>query len=183
MILSLNRFHFSKDWTLFLDRDGVINTRIPNGYVKSIDEFEFLPGVLEALSIFSKTFGRIIIVSNQQGVGKGIIVRQQLDDLHDWMKQQIEKNGGKIDEIFVCTQLSSELNNYRKPSPIMAFQAKDKFPEITFSKSIMAGDTDSDILFGKNAGMFTVLIGNEETKIEADFHFNTLNDFALSLNI
>lgn len=181
MILNLNRLHISKEWTLFLDRDGVINSRIPFGYVKSIEEFEFLSGVLDAFPIFSKSFEKIIVVSNQQGVGKGIMSQQQLDNVHCWMKQEIEKKGGRIDEIFVCTQLSSEPNNFRKPSPIMAFQAKDKFPEIVFSKSIMVGDTDSDILFGKNAGMFTILIGDEDTKHEPDFHFNTLIDFALSL--
>ena len=63
-----------KSWTLFLDRDGVINVRLIDDYVKNINEFEFLPGVLEAFKIFSEKFGRIIIVTNQQGVGKGLMV-------------------------------------------------------------------------------------------------------------
>lgn len=150
-----------KSWTLFLDRDGVINVRLIDDYVKNIGEFEFLPGVLDAFKIFAEKFGRIIIVTNQQGVGKGIMTMHDVDEVHTFMKQEIESRKGRIDAVYVCPQLKTDPNNFRKPSPKMAFMAQHDFPEIDFEKSIMIGDSGSDIEFGKNAGMFTILIGDE----------------------
>lgn len=165
-------------WTLFLDRDGVINVRLIDDYVKNIDEFEFIDGVLEAMSIFNKVFGRIILVTNQQGVGKGLMTMSQLDEVHSFMLQNIENQNGRIDKIYSCPQLKSEPDNFRKPSPKMAFMAKADFPEIDLSKSIMIGDADSDIKFGKNAGMMTVFVGNDECKTQPDDNFENLYDFA-----
>ena len=150
-----------KSWTLFLDRDGVINVRLVDDYVKNIGEFEFLPGVLDAFKIFAEKFGRIIIVTNQQGVGKGLMTMRDVDEVHAFMKQEIESRKGRIDAIYVCPQLKTDPNNFRKPSPKMAFMAQHDFPEIDFEKSIMIGDSNSDIEFGKNAGMNTILIGDE----------------------
>ena len=150
-----------KTWTLFLDRDGVINVRLIDDYVKNINEFEFLPGVLEAFKIFAEKFGRIVIVTNQQGVGKGLMTLQDVDSIHDFMKKEIEAKKGRIDAIYVCPQLKSDPNNFRKPSPKMAYMAQHDFPEIDLEKSSMIGDSNSDIEFGRNAGMYTILIGDE----------------------
>ncbi|MBO5848738.1 MAG: HAD family hydrolase [Bacteroidales bacterium] len=169
------------DWTLFLDRDGVINVRIIDGYVTKTEEFEFLPNVIEAFKIFKNKFKRIIVVTNQQGVGKGVMTIEDVISVHNYMNQQIENQGGKIDKIYFCPQLKSVADNYRKPSPKMAFFAKDDFPEIDFSKSIMVGDMNSDIEFGKNAGMKTVFIGDNELKINPDSRYNSLYDFAKTL--
>ncbi|MBO5809391.1 MAG: HAD family hydrolase [Bacteroidales bacterium] len=169
------------DWTLFLDRDGVINVRIIDGYVTKTEEFEFLPNVIEAFKIFKNKFKRIIVVTNQQGVGKGVMTIEDVISVHNYMNQQIENQGGKIDKIYFCPQLKSVKDNYRKPSPQMAFFAKDDFPEIDFSKSIMVGDMNSDIEFGKNAGMKTVFIGDNELKINPDSRYNSLYDFAKTL--
>ena len=117
------------DWTLFLDRDGVINVRIIDGYVTKTEEFEFLPNVIEAFKIFKNKFKRIIVVTNQQGVGKGVMTIEDVISVHNYMNQQIENQGGKIDKIYFCPQLKSVKDNYRKPSPKMAFFAKDDFPE------------------------------------------------------
>lgn len=161
------RDEIDKSWTLFLDRDGVINVRLIDDYVKNINEFEFLPGVLEAFKIFSKKFGRIIIVTNQQGVGKGIMTMQDVEKVHAYMMKEIENQQGRVDAIYVCPQLKTDLDNFRKPSPRMAFMAQHDFPEIDLEKSIMIGDSSSDIEFGKNAGMYTILIGGEfESLIE-----------------
>ncbi|MDY0076388.1 MAG: HAD family hydrolase [Bacteroidales bacterium] len=167
------------DWSLFLDRDGVINKRPFNDYVKRINDFEFLPGVFEALEIFDKLFSRIIVVTNQQGVGKGLMTKIVLDEIHQWMLQEIKRNNGRIDAVFYCTDLKSNKENCRKPTIIMAQQAQQKFPELDFEKSIMIGDTESDIQFGKNAGMKTILIGNENCSLIPDMQFNSLLDFAL----
>lgn len=167
-----------KSWTLFLDRDGVINVRLIDDYVKNINEFEFLPGVLDAFKIFTEKFGRIIIVTNQQGVGKGLMTLQDVDTVHQFMTKEIEAQKGRIDAIYVCPQLKSDPDNFRKPSPRMAYMAQHDFPEIDFDKSIMIGDSNSDIEFGKNAGMYTILIGDEPVKCKPDSKFESLLRFA-----
>ena len=158
-----------QSWTLFLDRDGVINVRLIDDYVKNTGEFEFMPGVLEAFRIFAQKFGRIIIVTNQQGVGKGLMTMKDVETVHDYMLKEIENQKGRVDKIYVCPQLKSDPDNYRKPSPRMAYMAQHDFPEIDFGKSVMIGDSNSDIEFGKNAGMHTILIGEE---------FDSLIEFA-----
>lgn len=171
----------NKDWTLFLDRDGVINVRIIDGYVTKIEEFEFLPNVIEALKIFKDKFKYIIVATNQQGVGKGIMKFEDVETVHQFMVQQVAENGGKIDKVYFCPQLKSVPDNYRKPSPKMAYFAKNDFPDIDLSKSIMIGDMNSDVEFGKNAGMKTIFIGDNELNLTPDDRFETLYDFAKTL--
>ena len=171
----------NKDWTLFLDRDGVINVRIIDGYVTKIEEFEFLPNVIEALKIFKEKFKYIIVATNQQGVGKGIMKFEDVETVHQFMVQQVAENGGKIDKVYFCPQLKSVPDNYRKPSPKMAYFAKNDFPDIDLSKSIMIGDMYSDVEFGRNAGMKTIFIGDNEPTITPDDRFETLYDFAKTL--
>ena len=168
----------NKDWTLFLDRDGVINVRIIDGYVTKIEEFEFLPNVIEALKIFKEKFKYIIVATNQQGVGKGIMKFEDVETVHQFMVQQVAENGGKIDKVYFCPQLKSVPDNYRKPSPKMAYFAKNDFPDINLSKSIIIGDMNSDVEFGKNAGMKTIFIGDNELNLTPDDRFETLYDFA-----
>ena len=168
----------NKDWTLFLDRDGVINVRIIDGYVTKFEEFEFLPNVIEALKIFKEKFKYIIVATNQQGVGKGIMKFENVETVHQFMVQQVAENGGKIDKVYFCPQLKSVPDNYRKPSPKMAYFAKNDFPDIDLSKSIMIGDMNSDVEFGKNAGMKTIFIGDNELNLTPDDRFETLYDFA-----
>ena len=88
--------NINETWTLFLDRDGVINKRIFGGYVTSKSEFDFVPGALESIKYFTSIFGRIIVVTNQQGVGKGIMTENQLISVHDYMESEVIKNGGHI---------------------------------------------------------------------------------------
>lgn len=167
---------------LFLDRDGIINVHRPNDYVKTIDEFEFLPGVPEALAMLSKRFKRIVIVTNQRGVSKGKLNEQTLHAIHEFMLSVIKENGGRIDAIYYCTALSED-HPCRKPNGGMALQAKQDFPEIDFSKSIMAGDSKSDIEFGNALGMTTVLIKKKTPSYAslANFEYPSLIDFAFSV--
>ena len=153
--------YIDNTWTLFLDRDGVINKRIFGSYITNPHEFEFLPGVLESIKYFSSIFNRIIIVTNQQGVGKGIMTEPELIDLHKYMVSEITNVGGNIDSIYYCTELAEKPNSCRKPSIKMAQNALSDYPDIDFSKSIMVGDSKSDIEFGNNAGMKTVFITND----------------------
>ena len=170
---------FDKNWTLFLDRDGVINKRNFDGYITNVSDFEFLPLVLPAMEMLSNVFGKIVVVTNQQGVGKNLMSQNDLNAIHQYMIQKIEENRGRVDAVFSATNLrKAELDN-RKPKINMALMAKEKFHEIDFRKSVIVGDTDSDILFGKNAGMKTVLIKSKENTSEnADFEFNSLFEFA-----
>lgn len=151
-----------QEWTLFLDRDGVINRRIFGGYVKEVGEFEFLHGVTESIANLSEVFGRIIVVTNQQGVGKNIMTENDLIVVHNHLISEINKAGGKIDDIIYCTKLESEKDNCRKPNNFMAIKATEKFPEIDLKKSIMVGDSLSDIQFGINSGMRTVYVKSSE---------------------
>lgn len=164
-------------WTLFLDRDGVINQRIMGGYVTSIDEFHFNPGAEKAIAGLSKKFFRVIVVTNQQGIGKGLMSERNLIDIHTYMCDQVHLAGGTIDKCYFAPNLKGADDDMRKPGPAMAELAKMQFPEIEFHKSVMVGDTDSDILFGKNLGMKTVRILTEEpVNVEADLSVESLND-------
>ena len=168
--------HIDRSWTLFLDRDGVINKRLIDDYIKSWDEFVFLPGVKESIKIFSEHFGRIIIVTNQQGIGRGLMTETSLKNIHRKMVAEITSSGGRIDGIYYCTDLKSRVPNCRKPSVTMFEQAKRDFPDIEASKCIMAGDSQSDMEFGKNAGMFRVYIGGDNNF--ANVCFTDLISFA-----
>lgn len=180
--MNLSGLCFTKEWTLFLDRDGVISYRLPGDYVKQWEDFRFLDGVLEAIAIFNEVFGKIIVVSNQQGVGKGLMSRKELEGIDKRMKFEIGNSGGRIDASFYATQLASDNHPDRKPGPGMALKAKAKFPEIDFSKSVMVGDSVSDMEFGKILGMITILINDSGNQDEmADFRFLSLRDFALTL--
>ncbi len=169
-----------KTWTLFLDRDGVINEKIENDYVKNWNDFSFVDGALDAISFLSKVFAKIIIVTNQRGVGKGVMKEEDLILIHKRMSDQIEFNFGKIDKIYYCTDVS-ELSFNRKPNPGMGLQALSDFPEINFKKSIMIGDSHSDILFGQKLGMTCYQIENDHnaSNIEAPY-IKSLSEFAIS---
>jgi len=141
-----------KSWTLFLDRDGVINNEKHLEYVNTWDDFTLYPGVLEAIKTFSKKFGRIFIVTNQRGVAKGLTRLEDLELIHKNLLQSIEQAEGKIDKIYFSTDMENTSVN-RKPNTGMGLQAKKDFPEVDFSKSIMIGNTLSDMEFGRNLGV------------------------------
>lgn len=143
--------------TLFLDRDGVINVLRPNDYVKCWDEFEFIPGILDAIAIWSQHFRHILIVTNQRGVGKGIMTEDDLNIVHKKMVDEIEKHGGRIDKIYYCTAVN-ETDPYRKPNTGMAQQAMNDFLDTTPDRSLMIGDSQSDMDFAANAGFHGVNI-------------------------
>jgi len=159
-------------WTLFLDRDGVINQKRDNDYVKTIEEFVFLPGAVQAIDALSHLFGRVVIVTNQQGIGKGLMTDDDLTDIHNHMLSQIEAHNGKIDKVYYCSELAHTNPACRKPNTGMALQAQADFPEIDFSKSVMVGDSDSDMEFGKRLGMHCVRIGNDDQREAYDALIN-----------
>ena len=165
--------------TLFLDRDGVINERIWGGYVRSAQEFIFLPRVPEAIALLSQSFDYIFVVTNQQGVAKGLMNERNLSEIHSLMCDEIEKSGGKITACYAATELKDDPASTRKPLPAMGLQAQKDYPGIDFQQAVMVGDTDSDILFGRNLGMKTVRVKTDEAiGVAADHTVNDLYEFA-----
>ena len=173
------------EWTLFLDRDGVINEEKLGEYILHWNAFIFGKGVLDVFKKLSDTFGRIVIVTNQKGVGKGLMTQEALDTIHYEMQREVGIVGGRIDRIYACTDLDDS-SPHRKPNHGMALQAKADLPEIDFTKSIMVGNKLSDMRFGRGAGMFTVFVAttNPETPFphpDIDLRFNSLFHFADTL--
>lgn len=170
--------------TIFLDRDGVINVRIIDDYVMRVEDFEFLPGVMDAMKKLAERFENIIVVTNQQGIGKGLMTEAQLSEIHDFMKLKIEEAGGRIDAIYYCADLSGSGSKRRKPEIGMALEAMADFATIKFEKSIMVGDSMSDMHFGRNIGATTIL--TEEIEITdtetIDFQTNGLINLVNLIN-
>lgn len=142
--------NITPSWTLFIDRDGVVNDEKHLDYIHTWDEFRFYDGVKEAFKIFNKKFGIIVMITNQRGVAKGLTKLDDLQIIHTNMVQEIEDAGGRIDKIYFCVEMESP---NRKPNPGMGLQAIKDFPEIDLSKSIMIGNTLSDMSFGRNLGV------------------------------
>ncbi len=181
----MSQFIIDNNWTLFLDRDGVINHEQHLGYVNIWNEFTFYSGAEEAIKIFAGRFKYIIVITNQRGVGKGITTLDNLGQIHQNMKDAITKSGGRIDAIYYCADIDNASPN-RKPQTGMALQAKNDFNDIDFTKSVMVGNNFSDMEFGRNIGATTIFLPTTiidanyaDTRIDAVF--NSLYDFAQSL--
>ena len=181
----MTSFLTDDNWTLFLDRDGVINHEINGGYVNTWDDFVFYKGAKEALKIFATRFKYIIIITNQRGVGRGITQPENLQIIHQNMVKEFEAAGGRIDGIYFCTDVNNDSPN-RKPGNGMALQAKKDFPDIDFSKSIMVGNNFSDMEFGRGIGAATIFLPTTKKDVSAtdtriDAVYPSLMDFAKSL--
>ena len=139
----------------------MINVLRPGDYVKTIDEFVFCDGALEALRLLNPCFRRIVIVSNQRGVGRGLMTEADLEAIHAWMLARIREAGGRIDRIYVCTA-TDPADPRRKPNPGMAREVLAEFPDIDFARSILIGDSPSDLEFARRAGIPAVRVGGDE---------------------
>jgi histidinol-phosphate phosphatase family protein len=135
----------------------VINEEKVGEYVRHWGEFIFSKGVLEVFKKLSDKFGRVIVISNQRGVGKELMTEADLQSIHLEMQREVEIVGGKIDKIYYCTEKEDTCFN-RKPNPGMAFQALQDFPDIDPTKTIMVGNKPGDMRFGRAAGVFTVFV-------------------------
>lgn len=175
-------------WTLFMDRDGVVNEQIVGGYVMEPEQFVYTPHFLEAMRLLRPRFARIILVTNQQCVGKGLCTMEDIDHIHDRMQGQLLVQGTPFDRIYCCPHLASDSCACRKPNIGLAMQAQRDFPDIDFKKSLMAGDSMSDMQFARNAGIIPVHVGavrHPEFEHILDIttsHFDSLYDFALHLD-
>lgn len=138
--------------TLLLDRDGVINRLRPNDYVKCWEEFEFLSGVFDALKKWNRHFKHIFVVTNQRGVGKGVMTEKALNEIHQRMIAEIKVHGGRIDRVYYCTALTEE-DNRRKPGIGMFQDIRRDYPDVKPETCLMIGDSESDMRFAKNCGI------------------------------
>ena len=146
---------------LLLDRDGVINVLRPGDYVKTWEEFVFCDGVLEALRLLNPLFRRIVLVTNQRGVGRGRMTAADLADIHEKMLACIREAGGRIDRIYCCTA-TEDTAPRRKPNTGMAQEVRTDFPDIDFARSLLVGDSRSDLEFARRAGIPAVCIKGDE---------------------
>jgi histidinol-phosphate phosphatase family protein len=180
--MTLKNLNIDKNWSLFLDRDGVINKKLDNDYVKHWIEFEFLEGSIDAIKYLGNLFGKMVVVTNQQGIGKRLYRTEDLELIHKNMLYEIAYHGGRIDKVYFSPYLTTENHPTRKPGIGMALNAQQDYPEINFKKSIIIGDSMSDMEFGRNAGMKTIYISNDKKEDpNIDFNFKSLNDLVITL--
>lgn len=166
----------NENWTLFLDRDGVINQKRP-GYISKAEDFYFTEEAAASIAAMNDFFFRTFIVTNQQGISKGILTHDELSLVHEHMLKAINKQGGFIDRIYYCGDLAGTGSVNRKPATGMGLQAKAEFPDIELARSVMLGDSESDMLFAKNLGMLAVFISTEEICKHADMVVPSLASF------
>ena len=146
---------------IFLDRDGVINKKAPKAeYVKSWDEFEFLPGAIEAMKLLAENNYKIFIISNQAGIARGVMTEQDLKEIHGNMEKELEKHNIKIEKIYYCPHGWDDGCECRKPKPGMLFQAAREY-DLDLSKFTFIGDDERDLQAGNVAGCRTILVDSE----------------------
>lgn len=151
---------------MFLDRDGVLNAERKD-YVKSWDEFQWLPGAQESVALLNSNHIPVYIISNQSAVGRGIISIDMLHTIHRTLQNELQKKGGRIDGIYVCPHAPAIRCACRKPEPGLFLQAA-KEHNITLSDAWFIGDSKTDLLAGKCAGIHIILIRTNQNNIDAD---------------
>lgn len=169
--------------TVFLDRDGVLNEKMPEGrYVTSWSGFHVLPGVPEAIAKLNRAGLRVVVVTNQRGIALGLYTAADVDAIHNGFQALLKSSGAAIDGFFYCPHDKGECD-CRKPLPGLFEQARAKFPEIKAETSVILGDSLSDVEFGRRLGMMTVFIesdperrkpGGEAARELADMSFGSL---------
>ncbi|MDX1933044.1 MAG: HAD-IIIA family hydrolase [Capsulimonadales bacterium] len=150
---------------VFLDRDGVLNVYLPEDYVKTSDELILLPGIGAAIARLNRAGLPVFIISNQQGVGKGLMTEDDLTAIDRALCVEIGRTGGSIERSYYCTALASENSEERKPRPGMLLRAAREH-DLDLSASVFVGDTETDALAARAAGVghfVLVLTGKHRT--------------------
>lgn len=144
---------------VFTDRDGVLNRNVPGEYNKSIKEFRLLPGVKEALGRLTKAGYEIHVISNQQGIPKGLMPLDDLEEMTQALRDRIAPFGGKLTSVNYCLHLETDKCGCRKPQSGLFHQAI-KNQKIDFSQTWMVGDSWRDIHAGQAVGCRTIFVNN-----------------------
>jgi histidinol-phosphate phosphatase family protein len=160
---------------VFLDRDGVINRDSPN-YVKSWDEFHFLPGSLEAIARLTASQRTVFLITNQSAVHRRIISKETLYDIHHKLRERVLAHHGKIEDIFYCPHRPDENCSCRKPKPGLILQAQKKY-DIDLSTAFMVGDNPKDIECAKNAGCRVSILVRTGLREDGEAQLATRNIF------
>jgi D-glycero-D-manno-heptose 1,7-bisphosphate phosphatase len=147
---------------LFLDRDGVIN--VDHGYVHRIEQFEFLPGIFDLCRAARARDHRIVVVTNQAGIGRGLYTEREFFQLTDWMRERFSDEGASIDGVYFCpTHPTAGIgayrvhSNLRKPAPGMILQAAAEL-NLDLPASALVGDKASDAMAGVAAGVGRIVV-------------------------
>ena len=140
---------------VFLDRDGTINKEVE--YLSRVEDFEFLPNTLKALEKLSRTNYKIIVVTNQSGIARGLFTEKKIDEIHKHMLRQLGRKGIRIDKIYVCPHHPDDNCTCRKPRIGLLKKAAEEF-NINLRESYLVGDTTQDVQTGLNAGCKTILV-------------------------
>ena len=135
---------------VFLDRDGTINRDSPD-YIKSWEEFEFLPGSVKAIEKLNANGFTTIVITNQSALPRKLISLEELEGIHTMMRQIVQSNGGKIKDVFYCPHMPDDECDCRKPAPGLILRAQRKY-SIDLLDAVMVGDSHRDIECGHNAG-------------------------------
>lgn len=142
---------------VFLDRDGTLN--VEKGYVYHNEDWEWIPGAIDAIVAFKNAGFLVIVISNQAGIARGYYAEADVIKLHAWMNEELKKHGAVIDGFYFCPhhpEYSGECE-CRKPMPGMLYEAKRDF-DIDFGRSWLIGDKVSDIHAGWAAGVKSILV-------------------------
>ncbi|WNG87015.1 HAD family hydrolase [Mycobacterium sp. ITM-2016-00317] len=174
-----------RQWCLFVDRDGVINRRIVDGYVREWGDFEWLPGAKRALGILRAWAPQLVVVTNQQGVGKGLMASADVAMIHDQMRSELAESGVSIDGFQVCPHLAASECRCRKPRPGLILDWLHAHSGSQPALSVMCGDSRSDLELADNVAAVTggcagIQIG-EPTGVSAYASYDTLWDFAAAV--
>jgi D-glycero-D-manno-heptose 1,7-bisphosphate phosphatase len=152
---------------VFLDRDGVLNRKLPEGaYVSDWAQFQWLPGAVEAVARMNRAGLTVIVVSNQRGIALGRVSVEQLELIHGQMRSHLARQGARLDAIYYCPHDQGECN-CRKPDIGLFEQARKDFPEVNADNSAVIGDSLSDIQAGRKLGMRTIFIVGEPDRQKA----------------
>ncbi len=164
-----------KNKAFFFDRDGIVNKRIIDAYVTKPEEFILFDEIPKILKLIHSNSYKLILVTNQQGVGKKLMTLEDLNLVHNYMQDLlIEKCGIAFEEINFCTDLKETNSFRRKPNPGMILESAEK-NNIDLKKSFIIGDSESDILAGKLAGVKTIYISSEPINTMPDYKLEDIS--------
>lgn len=165
-------------FTLFLDRDGVINEPIIDDYARKPKDLVLIEGMVEAITELKRMFRKVYIVTNQQGVGRGLMTEHDLEDIHLKMYNALKGSGVILDGIFFAPYLKTENHHWRKPQNGMLMKAKSYDENINWEQSIVVGDSPRDMQLADTLGLIKVRISNSQFDFDNQhFHFNSLQEF------
>lgn len=164
--LPLTEAFFTRQPTVILDRDGVLNQRPRRAeYVRSWEEFKWLPGAKEALKLLREKGYRVVIVSNQAGIGRGVMTESDLSEIHRLMKEQAAEAGGKIEAVYYCPHDWNAGCECRKPNPALLFQAQKEL-HLDLTRTLFVGDDERDRQAAEAAGCPYVLVCDETSLLD-----------------